>query len=133
MPCHAHVHAHVKKAWCHKKAVRCRRNDRRFAAGMACLCYGIPQHLHQMAASPFHSQFGGDSPPPNGDALNAFYRNGGCLWVFLHWRMIQDLSQGAVNTASNATSSSSLSTCGKVKLCTIDVMPCLLCVPTRNH
>ena len=29
---------------------------------------GIPQHLHQMAASPFHSQFGGDSPPPNGDA-----------------------------------------------------------------
>ena len=23
--------------------------------------------------------------------------NGGCLWVFLHWRMIQDLSQGAVN------------------------------------
>ena len=68
MPCHAHVHAHVKKAWCHKKAVRCRRNDRRFAAGMACLCYGIPQHLHQMAASPFHSQFGGDSPPPNGDA-----------------------------------------------------------------
>ena len=97
MPCHAHVHAHVKKAWCHKKAVRCRRNDRRFAAGMACLCYGIPQHLHQMAASPFHSQFGGDSPPPNGDALNAFYRNGGCLWLFLHWRMIQDLSQGAVH------------------------------------
>ena len=58
---------------------------------------GIPQHLHQMAASPFHSQFGGDSPPPNGDALNAFYRNGGCLWVFLHWRMIQDLSQGEMN------------------------------------
>ena len=21
MPCHAHVHAHVKKAWCHKKAL----------------------------------------------------------------------------------------------------------------
>ena len=37
MPCHAHVHAHVKKAWCHKKALVPHKN-------MPCHAY---VHVHE--------------------------------------------------------------------------------------
>ena len=50
---------------------------RRFTASLV----GI--HLHQMAMQKKLTTF------------CCLY--GGCLWLFLHWRMIQDLSQGAVH------------------------------------